>query len=139
MGVFESELVHRPVAGAELRAFAVGAVAQLWGRLRGSDFRLALDSCPPLDKQCINEFTRLGRKGSCCQDIMILVQPCAHPEQLSRKQRCYLIIVAIFLAQAVLAWPLCMDIEQCAVGPAHGEKPSSLSRTIDIHPLDSDL
>ena len=50
VGVFEFELVHRPVTGTELRAFAVGAVAQLWGRLRGSDFRLALDSCTPLDK-----------------------------------------------------------------------------------------
>ena len=56
------------VASPELRAPVVGAVAQLWGRLRGSDFRLALDSCPPLDKQCINEFTRLVCQEYFCRE-----------------------------------------------------------------------
>ena len=53
----------------------VGAVVQLWGRLRGSNFRSALDSCLPLDQAVYVEFTRLGRESGCRQDIMILVQP----------------------------------------------------------------
>ena len=71
-----SELVQRAEAGASGRfGPVVLAAEQLWGRLRGSDFRWTLDSCLPLDQAVYVEFTRLGRESGCRQDIMILVQP----------------------------------------------------------------
>ena len=72
-----SELVQRAEAGASGRfGPVVLAAEQLWGRLRGSNFRWTLDSCLPLDQAVyrIHTLDWSVQKGL-CQDIMTLVQP----------------------------------------------------------------